>query len=161
MINKENLYKETENMETPQELIDLTIKNVENILKEAYPDYLTFGEGQYTLSHGSTQIMIIVRPFTNEETCIEVLANVVSDGNITPELMKFLLRKNAELHFGAFGLLFDDTIIFQYSIAGTNVDKNELITSINAVSIIADHYDDELATMSNGKRAIDIVNEVN
>jgi len=161
MINKENLYKETENMETPQELIDLTIKNVENILKEAYPDYLTFGEGQYTLSHGSTQIMIIVRPFTNKETCIEVLANVVSDGNITPELMKFLLRKNAELHFGAFGLLFDDTIIFQYSIAGTNVDKNELITSINAVSIIADHYDDELATMSNGKRAIDIVNEVN
>jgi len=105
--------------------------------------------------------MIIVRPFTNKETCIEVLANVVSDGNITPELMKFLLRKNAELHFGAFGLLFDDTIIFQYSIAGTNVDKNELITSINAVSIIADHYDDELATISNGKRAIDIVNEVN
>lgn len=161
MINKENLYKENENMETPQELIDLTIKNVENILKEAYPDYLTFGEGQFTLTHGSTQIMIIIRPFTNEETCIEVLANVVSDGNITPELMKFLLRKNAELHFGGFGLLFDDTIIFQHSIAGTNVDKNELITSINAVSIIADYYDDELALMSNGKRSIDLISEVN
>jgi hypothetical protein len=40
--------------------------------------------------------------------------------------MQFLLRKNAELHFGAFGLLFDNTIVFQHSIAGSNVDGNEL-----------------------------------
>lgn len=155
MIEKENLYKESINMETPQELIDSTIVKVEQILKENYPDYLTFGNGQFTISHGSTQIMILVRPFTDNETCIEVLSNVVMNGNITPEIMQFLLRKNAELHFGAFGLLFDNTIIFQYSIAGSNVDKNELITSVNAVAIIADHYDDELSQMSGGKRAID------
>ncbi len=103
--------------------------------------------------------MILIRPFTDNETCIEVISNVVMGGKLSPELTKFLLRKNAELHFGAFGLLFDDTIIFQYSIVGTNVDKNELITSINTVAIIADHYDDELALMSGGKRAIDVVPE--
>ncbi len=96
MINKDNFYKENQNMETPQELIDLTINKVENILKDTFPDYLSFGDGQFTLTHGSTQLMIIIRPFTNNETCIEILANVVSDGNITPEIMKFLLRKNSE-----------------------------------------------------------------
>jgi len=156
MINLENLNKEQNSMETPQELINSTIIKVEDILKEAYPDYLSFGEGQFTLSRGSTQLMINVRPFTDSETCIEVLATVVTGGNISQDIMKFLLRKNAELHFGAFGLLFDDTIIFQYSVAGSNIDKNELLTSINAVGIISDHYDDELARMSSGKRAIDV-----
>lgn len=156
MINYEKLNKEQNSMETPQELINSTISKVEDILKESFPDYLSFEAGQWTLTSGSTQVMIVVRPFTENETCIEVMANVVTGGTLNPDLMKFLLRKNAELHFGGFGLLFDDTIIFQYSIAGSNIDKNELVTSINAVSIIADHYDDDLARMSGGKRAIDV-----
>lgn len=146
-------------MKTPQELLDSTHREVESILKETYPDYLSFETGQFTLTRGSSQVMIIVRPFTENETCVEIMANVVTGGNISPQIMKFLLRKNAELHFGAFGLLFDNTIIFQYSITGTNLDKNELVTSINAVAIIADHYDDELATMSGGRRAIDATPE--
>ncbi|HRP02326.1 MAG TPA: YbjN domain-containing protein [Candidatus Kapabacteria bacterium] len=151
-----NLYKGQHFMETPQELLDATIDKVEEILKKEFPDHLSFSKGQYTLTKGSSQVMIVIRPFTDTETCIEVIANVVTDGTITPEIMKYLLRKNAELHFGAFGLLFDNTIVFQYSVAGTNIDTNELLTSINAVSIIADYYDDELAKMSNGKRAVDV-----
>ena len=70
---------------------------------------------------------------------------------------QFLLRKNAELHIGGFGLLFDDTIVFQHSIAGTNLDANELVTSVNTVAVIADYYDDEIVERSGGKRATDIV----
>jgi hypothetical protein len=65
-------------------------------------------------------------------------------------LLQFLLRKNAEIHFGAFGILFDNTIIFQYSIAGTNVDDNELLTSINAVAIISSHYSKEILSLGGG-----------
>ena len=87
-------------VETQQELWDRTIENITSILTENYPEYLVFGNGSFTISRGSTQVMIIVRPFTDDETCIEFLANVVTGATITEDLMRFLLRKNAEIHFG-------------------------------------------------------------
>ncbi|MFM8438469.1 MAG: T3SS (YopN, CesT) and YbjN peptide-binding chaperone 1, partial [Candidatus Kapaibacterium sp.] len=83
-------------------------------------------------------------------------AHVVSEADVSPELMKFLLRKNAELHIGGFGLLFDDTVVFSYAVTGTHLDRNELVTAIAAVAIIADHYDDEIVALAGGKRASDI-----
>lgn len=148
---------ETDMIETPQNLMDDTIEKVSNILKEHFSDYLSFGNGSFTISRGSTQVMIIVRPFTSDETCVECMANVVTGTNITPELMRFLLRKNAELHFGSFGLLFDDTITFSHSIAGTHLDANELITTLNSVAVISDYYDDIIVDLSGGKRAADLV----
>ncbi|MCX8054936.1 MAG: YbjN domain-containing protein [Ignavibacteria bacterium] len=154
------INKEKNNMiETPVELIQSTIDKVENYLKEIFPDYISFGNGSFTVNYGSSQIMIIVRPFTETETCVEIVSNVVTGADITPELMKFLLSKNSEIHFGAFGLLFDDTITFQHSIAGTNMDKNEFETSLKTVAIISDHYDDEIVKIAGGKRGIDLLGE--
>ena len=147
-------------VETPKELMDQTVDKVSEILKEHFPDYLSFGNGSFTISRGSTQVMIVVRPFTNEETCVECMANVVTGTEITMELMRFLLRKNAELHFGSFGLLFDDTITFAHSIAGTNLDANELITTLNSVAVISDYYDDIIVDLSGGKRATDISEDI-
>jgi hypothetical protein len=157
MENKEVYLNEGDNnmITTPQELMDSTINRVEKILIDKFDDYLSFGNGTFTISRGSTQVMIIVRPFTENETVIECMANVVSGAMISNDLMQFLLRKNAELHFGAFGLLFDSTVVFQHSIAGSNVDGNELVTSINAVAIIADHYDSEIITIAGGSLAVD------
>jgi hypothetical protein len=160
-MDEKYLHKEGESSmpETPQELIDNTTADVQKILEKHFPDYLNFENGSFTISRGSSQVMIIVRPFTENETCIECVSNVVTGANITNELMQFLLRKNAELHFGAFGLLFDNTIVFQHTITGTNLNENELRTSINAVAIISDHYDDEIVEMAGGKRAIDLGEE--
>lgn len=146
-------------IDTPQELIDQTISKVESFLKEISPEYVSYDNGSFTINFGSSQVMIIVRPFTENETCVEIVSNVVTGANITPELMKFLLLKNSEIHFGAFGLLFDDTITFQHSITGTNLDKNEFETSLKAVAIISDYYDDEIINMAGGKRAIDLLSE--
>lgn len=146
-------------LDTPENLINETVAKVENILNNNFPDHLSFGNGSFTISRGSTQVMIVVRPFTDTETCIECTANVVIGANITPDLMRFLLRKNAELHFGSFGLLFDDTIIFSHSITGTNLDANELTTTLNSVAIIADYYDDIIVELAGGKRSADILNE--
>ena len=158
MLSESTFIKQGEQTmpETPVELINQTIEKVENILKTHLPDYLNFGNGSFTIAFGSTQVMIIVRPFTSEDTSVECISNVVSGAHITNELMNFLLRKNAELHIGGFGLLFDDTIIYQHSIAGTNLDANELLTSIKAVAVIADYYDDEIVAMAGGKRAADL-----
>jgi len=155
LINKEK----NDMIETPVELIKSTVEKVENYLKDIFPDYISFGDGSFTVNYGSSQIMVIVRPFTENETCVEIVSNVVTGANITPELMKFLLNKNAEIHFGAFGLLFDNTITFQHCIAGTNMDKNEFETSLKAVALISDYYDDEIVSIAGGKRGIDLLGE--
>ncbi|MBS1536920.1 MAG: YbjN domain-containing protein [Bacteroidetes bacterium] len=142
-------------METPIELVNQTVEKVQNILKNSFPDFLSFENGSFTISRGSTQIMLVVRPFNETDTCIECMATVVSGAEISHELLHYLLRKNAELHFGAFGLLFDGTIIFSHSITGANLDANELITSVHSVAIISDYYDDEIVKMAGGKRALD------
>ncbi len=145
-------------LETPQELISATKAKVETLLNENFPDFVEFGDGSYTISRGSSQVMIQIRPFTKTETCVEFVANVVTGAEITHELMHFLLRKNAELHFGAFGLFFDNTVVFQHTIAGTNMDKNEFVNSLNSVAIISDYYDDEIVKIAGGKRALDLTN---
>lgn len=143
-------------METPLSLLDQTIVKVENILEKKYPEFISFGQGSYTISRGSSQVMLIIRPFSNNETCVQCISHVVMGATISPELMTFLLRKNAEINWGAFGLLFDNTIVFSHSIAGANIDENELGTTIDSVAIIADHYDDEIVSLAGGKRAKDM-----
>jgi hypothetical protein len=143
-------------METPLSLLDQTIVKVENILEKKYPEFISFGQGSYTISRGSSQVMLIIRPFSNNETCVQCISHVVMGATITPELMMFLLRKNSEINWGAFGLLFDNTIVFSHSIAGANIDENELGTTIDSVAIIADHYDDEIVSLAGGKRAKDM-----
>lgn len=147
-------------VETPQELLDQTSEKVKSILDEHFRGYISFEEGSFTINRGSTQVMIVIRPFTKDDTCVECIANVVTGANISNELMRFLLRKNAELHFGAFGLLFDDTITFANSLTGKNLDVNELKTSLNAVAVIADYYDDIIVEMAGGKRAADLVDDL-
>lgn len=150
----------TESVHTPDELLKSTMETVEAILAKSFPDHLSFGNGAYTISRGSTQIMIMVLSYTENETCIECLSQVVTGANVNDELMRFLLRKNAELHFGSFGLLFDDTITFSHSIAGTHLDESEFMTTINSVAVIADHYDDVIVEMAGGKRAADLVEDL-
>ncbi len=144
---------------TPPELLEKTITKVKTILDKYFPDHLSFTDGQFTIPFGSTQIIIVVRPFTDEDTCVECISQLVTGANIDLDLAKFLLRKNAELHYGAFGLLFDDTITFSHAITGANLDENELLTTINSVATIADYYDDIIVEMAGGKRAIDLLNE--
>ncbi len=111
---------------TPDAIIESTRANVAAILKERFPQTVDFSDGSYALSYGSSSVGVVVRRYTETDTMVEIMAQVVSGAEITPELLKWLLRKNAELHFGAFGLLFDDTIIYTYSLPGSKLDASEL-----------------------------------
>ena len=142
-------------LQTPNVIMDATIYKVEQILNQHFPDYISFGGGSYTISRGSTQVMIVIRPYTKEEAAIEFVANVVYGANINEELMRYLLLQNNELHFGAFGLLFDETITFSHTISGSIITGEEFKTVLNSVATIADFYDDIIVNMVGGKRALD------
>lgn len=155
MENINNLTREN-SMNTDIEILNATTEKVTTFLKQSYPDYVAFDEYTFTIKRGSSQVMVVVRPYTEDDTIVEFISNVVYETNVNPDLMYFLLRKNTELHFGGFGLLFDDTVIFSYSIAGKNLDENEFRTALNSVAIIADYYDDEIIAQFGGKRAQEV-----
>lgn len=141
---------------TPETLVTATRDRVAQILRDRFPAAEDFGDGSYALTHGSSSVIIVVRPYTETDTMVEVMAQVVTGAAMSADVMHFLLRKNAELHFGAFSLLFDDTIMYSYSVAGSTLDANELEAAVTSVAVIADHYDDEIVAMAGGKRAADV-----
>jgi hypothetical protein len=143
-------------MATTEAIIAHTQARVDAIMQKAFPDAIPFDNGAYVITHGSSSVMIMVRPYTETDTMVELLSQVVTGATVTSELMHFLLRKNAELHFGAFSLLFDGTIVFSYSLPGSSIDANELEAAVTSVAVIADHYDDHIVQMAGGKRHADL-----
>lgn len=144
------------NPSTAPDIIEKAIENVESILEKCFPDHIEFEKGKYTITRGSTQVMVIVRPFTANDCVVEFVATVVSGAKIDIDLMHFLLKKNSELHLGGFGLLFDNTIVYQHSLSGKHTAENEFADALNAVAAIADYYDDEIIKIAGGKRACDL-----
>jgi type III secretion system-like peptide-binding chaperone len=145
-----------DNVHTTQEVIDGTIAKVKSYMDKNYPSHIAFEDGTFVISSGSAQVMVIVRPFLADEACVEMISTVVTGAEITLELSKFLLRKNAELHFGAFGLLFDDTITFAQAITGANLDENEFCNTLDSVAVLSDYYDDVIVEMAGGKKASEL-----
>jgi hypothetical protein len=137
-------------------LLDNVTQRVKECLDKAYPDYVEYGNHKFTVEHGSTIVMVAIRSFTEDEACIECFAQVVTGCDINPSLMSYLLRKNAELHFGAFGMLFDHTVTFSHSITGSDMNEDEFLNSLKVVALISDYYDDRIVALAGGKRACDM-----
>ena len=137
-------------------LLEKARTTVGAFLAERFPDAIDYGDGSYTISHGSSSVMIVVRPYTETDTMVELISQIVTGAKIDEAVLRWMLRKNAELHFGAFGLLFDDTIIFSYSLPGNSLDAGELESAITSVAVIADHYDDIIVNMAGAKRVADL-----
>jgi hypothetical protein len=132
-------------------ILGQTQQTVQQLLSEKFPHAENFGDGSFAIAHGSTSVAVIVRAYTETDTMVEIMAQVVSGAKVEADTMHWLLRKNAELHFGSFGLLFDDTIVFTYSLPGGSINANDLEAAITSVAVIADHYDNELVAMAGGK----------
>lgn len=154
-----NLTKEGAQMTTNNDILINAANKVEKFLDDSNYEFVKFDDYTYTVTRGSSQVMIVIRPFTDNDCVVEFISNVVYETKVNPDLMYYLLRKNSELHFGGFGLLFDDTVTFSYSVAGKNLDENEFKVALNSVAIIADYYDDEIIASFGGKRATDLKEE--
>jgi hypothetical protein len=133
-----------------------TSKNVRIYLKRLFKNNFSEMDNRYILTEGSAVIQIVIRPWYDNDSVVDIFSYVVEGANITPEITNFLLRKNATLHFGSFGLTFDNTIMFSHSLAGKNLDFNELKASLKMVAAISDFYDDEIVKIAGGKRGIDL-----
>jgi len=138
---------------SPDQLMAKVRGKVEMYLKKLYKHYEKHDDGRYLVFEGTTAIQTVLRPWHRDDVVVESFAYVVQEAKIDDNLMRFLLRENAMMHFGAFGLAFDGTIIFSHSLAGANLDENEFVSSIKSVAKIADYYDERIVQMAGGMTA--------
>ncbi|MFZ1731141.1 MAG: hypothetical protein WBQ23_14370 [Bacteroidota bacterium] len=140
-------------------IVNATQKKVKSYLKEIYgknyKNSVQEVDDSYVIRQGSAVINIFVRPLSKEDCLVTSQAYVVQGAKIGPKILGMLMRLNATNPIGAFGLLFDDTIIFRHSISGANIDLNELRMSIRTVAFFSDEYDDDILKIAGGVRAID------
>lgn len=132
---------------------------IKGYLDAIYADSYSEINEHFTVSQGSALVEIVVRPWKDDDVVVECFSYVIQGAGVTPELMRRLLRLNATIHFGAFGLIFDDTVVFGHAIAGANLDRNEFEASLKMVAAVADHYDDELKAEFGGSRSVDLLEE--
>lgn len=113
----------------------------------------------FVIPYRSAMVSVTVNPWS-DHAVINTKAFVVTGGNITPELMRYLLCINASMRFGAFGIDTEGEIIFEHNIVGSTCDREELTASIVQVMQVADSYDDKIVEFCGGRRAIDLVTEM-
>lgn len=109
----------------------------------------------FGIAVGSAWVTTAVYPWRDDDATICTRGYVVTDVELTPELMKFLLQENNGMRFGAFGVDQDEDVFFEHTIAGSSCDKAELRASVMAVVATADEYDDKIVARWGGQRALD------
>lgn len=138
---------------TGSALIEAVQNKVEKFIKALFKNFEKTDDGRFLVYEGSTVVQTVIRPWHESDVIVETFAYVVQDANLDENLLKFLLRENAMLHFGAFGITFDGTIIFSNSLTGANLDENEFLASIKSVAKISDFYDNKIVEMAGGMTA--------
>lgn len=126
-------------------------------LKELYENVYSppYDMPIFILPLGSATATVEVLPWGNTEAIISTWSYVVTGAEITPDLMKFLLKKNSELQFGVFSIDDDGDIRFHTTLVGSTCDREELKTLVSSVLQTADQYDDAIVATWGGERALD------
>jgi len=132
-----------------QELIKRANEKVEIYLNEILEEgELIKLNDIYSFQFGTVMVQVKVLPYHMDDVLVTVFSYLADDITYSPELGEKLLRLNATLHFGAFGITFDNSVIFSYSIAGANLDFNEFIAAVQTVATISDTHDEIVKEMS-------------
>jgi hypothetical protein len=125
-------------------LITSTQHKVEKYMSELFHDYeIVRIDDFYTFTFGSITVTVQVLPWHSEDVLVKVYAYLGDeDSEITSETMEELLRINANIPFGSFGVTFEKQPVFSYSLAGANLDLNEFQAAVQMVAKTADEYDE-------------------
>ncbi|NDJ54307.1 MAG: YbjN domain-containing protein [Chloroflexi bacterium] len=130
---------------------------VQGFLTEAGVTFEVRPDGSFGLRQGST--FVIVQPLQwNERTLVRVFAPVALEcTNLNPGAAMYLAEQNAKLIFGKFSLDTEESSVwYEHALLGDFLDKDELITAVMAVALTTDQYDEQIATITGGKRVADL-----
>ena len=108
----------------------------------------------FYLKYGSTVLEISIESYEEDDAVVEVLAFCVQGVEPTFELMKDLLRLNAEVPLGAFSLVEND-VFFSHAFLGRRLRPEQLIASLDSVANTSDVYDEQIVARYGGETALE------
>lgn len=129
-------------------------------LKESFGDFAVERDEApaFAITHVGTQLThVVVYPWGDDDSVVSVRSWVVTDISESSELDSYLVRENAKMRFGAFGIDQDGDVVFEHAIVGSTCDKGELKASVLAVMLTADKYDEEIVSRWGGRTALDVM----
>jgi len=136
---KFNILKSGENTD----LMNATHSRIQDYLKQLFhEDELIRIDDQYTFSFGTVTVNIVVIPWHSEDVLVDVFSYVAEEVSLSNEELEEMLRLNATIPFGSFGLSMENSVKFSYALAGKNMDLNEFSAAVQNVAAIADQYDE-------------------
>lgn len=136
---KFNILKSGENTD----LIKATHSRIQDYLNQLFhEDELIKIDDQYTFSFGTVTVNIVVIPWHSEDVLVDVFSYVAEEVSLSNEELEEMLRLNATIPFGSFGLSMENSVKFSYALAGKNMDLNEFSAAVQNVAAIADQYDE-------------------
>jgi hypothetical protein len=130
--------------------------NVNEQLRNLLPNlelgaFKEVGAGQHICQHGSTLVDVRVVQ-VGDSVAVRSSAPVAVGTRLQPDLLRFLLEKNASIPFGAFGVDSRGTVVFAHTIlASSSMDLAELSASVRSVLLTADEFDDRIVERWGGK----------
>ncbi|NJL14189.1 MAG: YbjN domain-containing protein [Microscillaceae bacterium] len=125
-------------------LIAATQEKVEKYMGELFHDYeIVKIDDFYTFTFGTITVTVQVLPWHSEDVLVKVYSYLGDeDSEVTVDTRDELMRLNANIPFGSFGVTFEGQPIFTYSLAGKNLDLNEFQAAVQMVAKTADEYDE-------------------
>lgn len=129
-----------------QALIDSTYAKIDSYVKELFheDEYMRIDD-LYSFSFGTVSVNIIVRPWHADDVLVDVFCYLAEEVELSAEQMEEMLRMNATIPFGSFGISMENSIKFSYTLAGKNMDLNEFSAAVQNIAAIADQYDEQFA----------------
>lgn len=127
-----------------QALVDSTYAKIDGYIKELFhEDEIIKIDDLYSFSFGTVSVNIVVRPWHAEDVLVDVFCYISEESELSADQMEELLRMNATIPFGSFGLSMENSIKFSYTLAGKNMDLNEFSAAVQNIAAIADQYDEQ------------------
>lgn len=117
----------------------------------------------FALQEGSAFVYVRAFSIDDDTAGVEVFSHVVTEIDLAPELLLYLLTQNLRLTLGAFGVAAGDdgkgSVLLSHSIIGTRMQPEELWSSVRAIASTADEMDDQIAGTFGGITALDKLRE--
>jgi len=138
--------------------VETVFRRVGNYLRAADIKFMENpGEQSYTALYGSAVAMVKVIPAGPDDTWVAFLAPVVSGAGTAPDLLEYLLRRNADWAATKYHLTQANEIWLQYSVLGSILDANVCKLAIAFTMMTADAEDDVIRSKWGGRRASEVL----
>jgi hypothetical protein len=133
-----------------QALVNETYSKIDQYVKDLFhEDEVIKIDDMYSFSFGSVTVNMLVRPWHSEDVLVDVFSYLAEDVDLSKAQLDELLRMNATIPFGSFGLSMENSVKFSYTLAGKNLDMNEFSAAVQNIAAIADQYDEQFEIIAN------------